>query len=455
MPSLNRSHSCLKRRKSAQPTFPLHFRSYRCYKPVKVSTSNISLVLGALWGDEAKGKITDILAPKSDLVLRYSGGNNAGHTLKTSKGTIKLKLIPSGILNDNCVNLVASGCVVDPEALLQEMEMLQNSQISIAKLQVDLDCHLVLPFHREVDRLDELSKSDAKIGTTLRGIGPTQSDKYRRIGIRFRDVVGDPQEFQIRWDRLFQFNDHLIRSYYAAKISSEEAQKYPRLSSEEMKKNLITQVEKIRPYLCEGRKLIAKTQATGKKILLEGAQGTFLDLMAGDYPYVTSSHPGFSGALIGTGLGPRDITRVIGVVKAYSTRVGNGPFPSEISGDLCTHIREKGREFGSVTGRPRRIGWLDLSFLRRSVQMNGITEIALTLLDVLSGQSEIKVRDEDENGKETWQTFKGWSPELTSVRKKDQLPREALEYIAFIEEKLKTPVSMISVGPDREETIFV
>ncbi|MFN7684365.1 MAG: adenylosuccinate synthase [Oligoflexia bacterium] len=409
-------------------------------------TSKASLVLGALWGDEAKGKITDLLAAQSDWVIRFSGGNNAGHSLHTPQGHFKLQLIPSGILNPNSINLIAAGCVVDPQALLGEIDGLTKVGISTLGLKIDLDCHLVLPFHREIDRRDEASKGAEKIGTTLRGIGPAQADKYRRIGIRFRDVL--ESGFDPKWERLYSFNRSLIDSFYSAHGAT------PEWTSASLLSDLKAQVQRLRPHLIEGRRELELARVSGKSLLLEGAQGAFLDLMAGDYPFVTSSHPGLAGALIGTGLGPSAFGRVIGVVKAYSTRVGNGPFPSEITGPLATHIRERGREFGTVTGRERRIGWLDLALLRRSIAMNGITEIALTLLDVLSGVSEIRVRDADPSGHESWTKLQGWTEELSKIRSRAALPLQARDYLSFIEEKLNTPIRIISVGPHREETIL-
>lgn len=415
-----------------------------------MSSTNVALVMGALWGDEAKGKITDLLAPESDLVIRYAGGNNAGHSLHTPQGHFKLNLIPSGILNPSSVNLIAGGCVVDPQALIDEIRSLSSRGISVSGLKVDLDCHLVLPFHREIDRREELSKGAAKIGTTLRGIGPAQSDRYRRIGLRFRDVL-ESSDFESQWNRLYAFNQSLIQDYYghALQVSAEA----PCWTSQSLLEDLKKAVAELRPHLVEGRKLITEARDQEKRILLEGAQGAFLDLNAGDYPFVTSSHPGTAGAMIGTGLGPTEITRVIGVVKAYSTRVGSGPFPSEISGPIADQIRERGREYGTVTGRPRRIGWLDLALLRQSIRMNGITEIALTLLDVLTDLPEILVRDV-EAGVEKWIKIQGWNENLSTIRSRSKLPENAQHYIQLIEEKLSTPVRIISVGPHREETIL-
>jgi adenylosuccinate synthase len=413
-----------------------------------------TVVVGAQWGDEGKGKIVDLLTPFADVVVRYAGGANAGHTLVVRGEKIVLHLVPSGILHAGQECIVGQGCVVDAGTLLEEIDLLETRGISTkGRLFVADRAHVVLPHHRLIDALRE--QADPKIGTTKRGIGPAYEDKVGRVGVR----VGD-----------------LVRPGLEAKIAANLASWSPRIealggttpSASEITATLLAHAERLRPYVADGARRAGDAIARGAKVLLEGAQGTMLDIDYGTYPFVTSSSATSGGACTGGGVGPTRIERVIGICKAYATRVGGGPFPTEMHGEAGEALRQAGAEFGATTGRPRRCGWLDLPALRFAARVNGMTSIAMTKLDVLTGMPELQlatgyrldgeVIDEPpfeglERVEPIYETHAGWTEDVTHCRTLAELPTNAREYLARIEELVGCPIGIVSVGPDREQTI--
>jgi adenylosuccinate synthase len=413
-----------------------------------------TVVVGAQWGDEGKGKIVDLLTPFADVVVRYAGGANAGHTLVVRGEKIVLHLVPSGILHAGQECIVGQGCVVDAGTLLEEIDLLETRGISTkGRLFVADRAHVVLPHHRLIDALRE--QADPKIGTTKRGIGPAYEDKVGRVGVR----VGD-----------------LVRPGLEAKIAANLASWSPRIealggttpSASEITATLLAHAERLRPYVADGARRAGDAIARGAKVLLEGAQGTMLDIDYGTYPFVTSSSATSGGACTGGGVGPTRIERVIGICKAYATRVGGGPFPTEMHGEAGEALRQAGAEFGATTGRPRRCGWLDLPALRFAARVNGMTSIAMTKLDVLTGMPELQlatgyrldgeVIDEPpfeglERVEPIYETHAGWTEDVTHCRTLAELPTNARKYLARIEELVGCPIGIVSVGPDREQTI--
>jgi adenylosuccinate synthase len=413
-----------------------------------------TVVVGAQWGDEGKGKIVDLLTPFAEVVVRYAGGANAGHTLVVRGEKIVLHLVPSGILHAGQECIVGQGCVVDAGTLLEEIDLLEVRGISTkGRLFVADRAHVVLPHHRLIDALRE--QADPKIGTTKRGIGPAYEDKVGRVGVR----VGD-----------------LIRPGLEAKVAANLASWSPRIealggttpSASEITASLLAQAERLRPYVADGARRAGDAMARGAKVLLEGAQGTMLDIDYGTYPFVTSSSATSGGACTGGGVAPTRIERVIGICKAYATRVGGGPFPTEMHGEAGEALRQAGAEFGATTGRPRRCGWLDLPALRFAARVNGMTSIAMTKLDVLTGMPELQlatgyrldgeVIDEPpfeglERVEPIYETHAGWTEDVTHCRTLDELPANARKYLARIEELVGCPIGIVSVGPDREQTI--
>jgi len=416
-------------------------------------------VVGAQWGDEAKGKVVDFLACEADVVVRYNGGNNAGHTVVLGSETFKFHLVPCGILNAKVLSVIADGVVVDPEVLVTEMDGLTRRGISIEKLRVSTNAHVIMPYHRLLDRLEEEGKGRKAIGTTIRGIGPVYADKAARIGIRIAELV-DPARFRGRLAENLKLKNLLLEKVYGAEPFSEEAiyQEYSAYA------------ERIRPYVTNTSYVVNWAAAEGQTLLFEGAQGTLLDIDHGTYPYVTSSHSVAGGACLGTGIGPRAIDRVIGVGKAYTTRVGAGVFPTELLDDVGDYIRERGKEYGTTTGRARRCGWLDTVALRFSVMVNGLTGLSMTLLDVLTGLEKLKVCKAYKcDGSETsqlpgdWETVQecvpiynelpGWSEDISGITRFDDLPANARAYVKHVEELVGVPIEIISVGPERGQTI--
>ncbi len=420
------------------------------------------VVVGTQWGDEGKGKIVDILAQDADVVVRYQGGSNAGHTVINERGTFVFHLIPSGILYRGRLCIIGNGVVVDPAALIDEMDQLQAKGIKVGKnLAISQRAHLILPYHKAIDKAAEKSKGSRRIGTTGRGIGPAYTDKMARIGIRMGDLL-NPSAFRRKLEEnLVEINWFL-----------EELHKVERFEVEKVFQQYMGYAERLKGYIVDTSALVNKAIDAGKTVLFEGAQGTHLDVDLGTYPYVTSSSASAGGACTGTGVGPTKIDKVLGVAKAYTTRVGSGPFPTELTDEVGGALQERGKEFGATTGRPRRCGWFDGVLVRYATSMNGLSSLALTKLDVLDGIKELKLctgyrygghvfRDvpadlETLTGCEpVYQTMKGWSASTTGVSSYKQLPVEAKRYLTRIEELAECPIDMISTGSKRDQTIIL
>ncbi|MCB0282919.1 MAG: adenylosuccinate synthase [Calditrichae bacterium] len=419
----------------------------------------VQIVIGAQWGDEGKGKIIDVLSEKMDLVIRYQGGANAGHTVYVGDKKYVLHLIPSGILRENVQCIIGGGVVLDPQAFIEELDILSKAGINYTdRLFISPRTHIIFPYHKKLDAQSESSKGKKSIGTTGRGIGPAYADKYGRHGIRAIDLL-NLDSLKIKIEDNLKFKNFVLEKFYNAEPESLEktldfAKEY---------------ASKLKPYIKETLSLIHSYQKEDKPILVEGAQGALLDIDYGSFPYVTSSHPVAGGAFIGSGIAPVK-SEITGVLKAYLTRVGNGPFPTELDDQIGEDLRKCGHEYGATTGRPRRCGWLDMVAARYSAQVNGLTNIALTKLDVLSGFDTIKVctsykykHEElewipaDENifsaVEPVYKTFKGWNRPVDTCTSFSDLPDETKEYIAFIEESLEIPVKYISVGQRRDQII--
>lgn len=421
------------------------------------------IVVGAQWGDEGKGRVVDGLAGQAHIVARYNGGDNAGHTVVAEGHTLRLHLIPSGILHPHVTCLIGAGVVVNPVQLAAELDKLAALGVDVGPERVRLAAaaHIILPTHRALDGAREAVRGREAIGTTRRGIGPVYADKAARVGLRAGQMA-NPENFGDRAAALVQAHNHLLREHYGLDP----------LPVEETVAELVALARRLRPYLTDGSELVARALAAGQTVICEGAQGTLLDLDHGTYPYVTSSSPVAGGALTGLGFGPREVARVIGVTKAYTTRVGAGPFPTELTDEMGDRIRQVGVEYGTTTGRPRRCGWLDLPILRYAVQVNGLTELALTKLDVLSGIHPLRVavayeqegervdRFPGEWGAEelnrwgvVYEELPGWEEEIRSARRWEDLPAAARAYVARIEESIGVPITLIGVGPEREEVV--
>jgi adenylosuccinate synthase len=419
-----------------------------------------TVIVGAQWGDEGKGKIVDLLAEHSDVVCRYQGGPNAGHTIVRDGETFKLHHVPSGILYPDRVCVVGAGCVVDPQLLVEELDGLEARGISTADLRISGNAHLIMPWHVAIDSATERRLGNLQIGTTRRGIGPAYADKASRIGIRVQDIL-DPKILRQKFATALAEKNVLLE-----RMHDEEP-----LGVEELADRMEDYATRLRPYVADTSLLVDRALKDGKRVLLEGAQGTLLDLDHGTYPFVTSSNPIAGAALTGIGIGPTRIDRVIGVAKAYVTRVGEGPFPTEIEGPDHARVRDLGAEFGTTTGLERRCGWLDLVGLRFAVRVNGLTSLALTKLDVLSAFAELPVcvRYRLPDGSETeefpghqsdfhharpvYETLPGWEEPLDSVESLDDLPEAARRYVGFVEDALGVEVCMVGTGPDRERVL--
>ena len=416
-------------------------------------------VFGAQWGDEGKGRFVDFLAKEADMVVRYQGGNNAGHTIIVDDITYKLHLIPAGSLYDSKLCVIGNGVVVDPGSLLEEIETLEAQGTKVKNLIISDRAHMVMPYHNIMDGIDEQKAGDAKIGTTKRGIGPCYADKAARKGLRMCDLVSD--NFADKLKTALDEKNELLSKIYG----------HEPLDYNEMLDKFNGYKERLAPFICDTSEVCYDYYKQGKKLLFEGAQGMLLDIDYGTYPYVTSSHPTSGGVSMGTGLPPQVLTEVVGVVKAYTTRVGAGPFVTELLDDMGELIRERGHEYGATTGRPRRCGWLDLVIVNFSVRINGITSIALSRMDTLGEIDKVKVcigydidgkvvknypasLDDLEKAKPVYKEFEGWSGDISNVRNYEDLPAAAREYIEFIEKETGVSVGMIGVGPERTQCIL-
>lgn len=419
-----------------------------------------TVLIGTQWGDEGKGKIVDYFADKMDLVVRYQGGNNAGHTVVNGEEPFKFHLIPSGILRPHITPIIGAGVVVDPQVLIEEMEGLENRGVSTEKLVVSGNAHLIMPYHKVLDGLAEKKLGKYKIGTTRRGIGPAYADKSARTGIRVQDLL-DMKIFKTKLELALREKNAILEKVYA-----EEP-----LKAEEILSRYGSYAEKLNGHIADAALLVNKALNRGSNVLFEGAQGTFLDLDYGTYPFVTSSSPIAGGACTGGGIGPLKIDKVIGVTKAYVTRVGSGPFPTEQANEIGEAMVEAGQEFGTTTGRKRRCGWFDAVLLRYAVMLSSVSSIALTKLDVLSQFEKIKVCVAYEFEGQVYEDFpphqtifhkcqpvykelKGWKRSLSDIDRLVDLPREAKTYLNFIEEQAGVPIEVISVGARRHQTII-
>jgi len=419
------------------------------------------VVIGSQWGDEGKGKITDYLAERAEVVVRYQGGNNAGHTVVVGDEEFKLHLIPSGILYSGTICVIGNGVVIDPKVLVKELEYLKTKNVDTSNLRISDRAHLIMPYHIRIDELEEERKGVNKIGTTRKGIGPAYMDKSARIGIRLVDLL-DKDEFAEKLKRNLQRKNNLFERVY--EVKGFEFQK--------IYDEYLGYAEQIQDLVVDTSVIIHDALDKGKNVLFEGAQGTLLDLDHGTFPYVTSSHPVAGAACIGAGVGPTDINKVIGVVKAYTTRVGEGPFPTELTGEIGELIRTVGHEFGTTTGRPRRCGWLDCIILKYAARVSGLDSIAVTKLDVLDKVENIKICvSYTYNGKvlenfpsslkvlakcqPVYEEMPGWLEDTSHVRSYDELPENAKKYVKRISELIGVKAAIIAVGPKREQTIVL
>ncbi|MHB8780824.1 MAG: adenylosuccinate synthase [Candidatus Geothermincolia bacterium] len=418
------------------------------------------VIIGSQWGDEGKGKVTDLLADEMDMVVRYQGGNNAGHTIVCGEDVLKLHLVPSGILYPHITPVIGNGVVVNPKVLLEEMEDLEGRGIDTSRLRISSSAHVILPCHETLDRLSEEQHGGTKLGTTHRGIGPAYADKALRQGIRMQDML-DISMFREKLTKLISFKSRAMTAVYGADP----------LALDDIVPRYIEYAEKLKPYITDTSLLVKRAISEGENVLLEGAQGTMLDLDHGTYPYVTSSSPTAGGACTGSGIGPFDLSDIIGVTKAYVTRVGLGPFPTEQENEVGEAMQQVGQEFGTTTGRKRRCGWFDLVVLRYSVRVNSMTAIAMTKLDVLSqfdtlqictgyrcGREVIDEVPADQNRfaacEPVYQELPGWKSDIGGATTWEELPDAARDYLEFIQREAGIPIRIISVGPERTQTIL-
>lgn len=425
----------------------------------------LDIIIGAQWGDEGKGHITDMLAAHSKIVARYSGGDNAGHTVTIGEEVFKLHLIPSGIIHDDAVCLIGSGVVVNPAVLIREMEGLEAKGIKVTpnKLKISTSAHLITPAHVALDKAREAQRGEGAIGTTQRGIGPAYTDKTSREGLR-AGLLGKPEQLGDAIQTHIASKNKILQEIYGVSA----------LNADEIAAEYAQYAQRLAPYLTDAISLLDDALNANQSVLAEGAQGTFLDIDHGTYPFVTSSSPTAGGALTGLGVGPKRVGRIIGITKAFTSRVGSGPFVTEAQGETAVRLRGTGDkpwdEYGTTTGRPRRVGWLDLVMMKHAHRINSFTEIVLTKLDILSGLKEIPVCVAYElNGERIdafpsqqeivaqcqpiYEVLEGWEEDIMSIKKRADLPTAAQKYVTFVEEQLGVPVSLISVGPGREQII--
>jgi adenylosuccinate synthase len=423
----------------------------------------VIIVLGGQYGDEGKGRVVDLIARKAHVVARYSGGNNAGHTVVNQFGESRLHLVPAGIFYPDKVCVIGNGVAIDPKVLLEEIDDLQSRGVTVEKLHISSRCHIIMPWHLMIDRLDEELRGKGAIGTTFRGVGPCFADKVFRAGIRMADLI-DPESFRERLSFLLPYKNAVLEKLYGAEP----------LSFEEVFSSYTGYGARIAPFVTETAELVQDALERGETLLLEGAQGTLLDVDAGTYEFVTSSTPSSlaAGAGIGIGIGPTQITKVVAVYKVYQTRVGNGPMPTELVGEEGDVLRERGKEYGATTGRPRRCGWFDAVASRYTRRINSLTSIAMTRLDVLDEYPALKVCTAYRLDGQLTKTFPsstrallrvepvyeelpGWQKETKDIRAFEDLPPQARAYIRRIEELVGCPIDLVSVGPEREQAIVI
>ena len=417
------------------------------------------VVIGAQWGDEGKGKTIDILAGKSDVVVRTSGGNNAGHTIETDGVTYKLHLLPSGILNPRTLNIIGMGVVIDPKVLLEEIDGMESQGISTKNLRIDSRAHVIMPYHIELDALSEKARGKGDIGTTKKGIGPCYMDKTERSGIRMCDMI-NPEKFRTMVCENLKIKNKIIELVYGGTPVDAEA-----VISE-----YSAYAKRLAPYVTDTTPILYDSIKSGKEVLFEGAQGILLDIDLGTYPYVTSSHPISGGVCVGSGIGPKDIDECIGILKGYTTRVGNGPFPTELNDDIGEKIRQNGHEFGTTTGRPRRTGWFDAVIAKYAVRTNSLTSIVLNKIDPLGNIGKIKICTAyEKNGqiitdfpptleelaecKPIYEELDGWTEDISNIKDFKLLPIAVQNYVRRIEELCGCKISSIGVGPGRDQNI--
>jgi len=419
------------------------------------------VIVGAQWGDEGKGKITDLLAEQADLVIRFQGGNNAGHTIVREGVKWKFHLIPSGILYPGKLCAVGNGVVVDPKVLTEELEGLRAKGVDLSGLRISANAHLIMPYHLLLDTAGEARLGKLQIGTTRRGIGPCYADKAARLGIRVQDLL-DPKILKKK----------IVAAMEPKRLTLRPFAKSPELDLQSMTEEYLTYGHRIERYIADTAKLVWDTLDRDDTVLFEGAQGTLLDIDHGTYPFVTSSNPVAASACTGSGAGPKDIDEIWGIAKAYATRVGAGPFPTELDDELGESIREGGGEYGTTTGRPRRVGWIDLVALRYAVRLNTLTHLVITKLDVLSGLGSLRVctgyRGADEatfkhypyhqsvlhQATGAYEDLPGWDDDITECRTEEDLPTAARDYLAFLSEFVGVPIALVGVGPGREQIIW-
>ncbi|HVE92426.1 MAG TPA: adenylosuccinate synthase [Actinomycetota bacterium] len=419
----------------------------------------VTVVVGAQWGDEGKGKVTDLLAPDVEMVVRYQGGDNAGHTIMVGDSVYKLSIIPSGVLHRHITPVIGNGVVVNPQRLLEEIGELEGAGVSCDRLRVSANAHLVMPYHLALDKVNERYLGRNRLGTTRRGIGFAYADKNARVGLRVQDLL-DPKIFAEKLDVVLKEKNAILAKIYNA---------LP-IKAADIVAEYKGYAERLKPYITDTTLLVHEAIAGGRHVLLEGAQATMLDLDHGTYPFVTSSNPVAGGACVGAGIAPRDITRVIGVAKAYVTRVGAGPFPTELEEPEGEIMREKAAEYGTRTGRGRRPGWFDAVLLRYADRLNGFSELVITKLDILSGYVELPVCTEYTHLDRTYREFPyhqtvfhncqpvytrmpGWDEDISRASNVDELPKEARAYLEFLEQETGVRIGIVSVGPERDQTL--
>ena len=419
------------------------------------------VVVGTQWGDEGKGKITDFLSENAEVIARYQGGDNAGHTIQFDDQVYKLHLIPSGIFNDQKISVIGNGVVINPESLVRELAYLHDRGVTTENLRISDRAHVILPYHIKLDQLQEDSKGDQKIGTTIRGIGPAYMDKASRIGIRIADLL-DKDIFEERLKIVLEEKNRMFTDLYHSAP----------LSFDDIFEPFYEFGQQFKQYVCDTSVVLNDALDAGKRVLFEGAQGVMLDIDQGTYPFVTSSNPVAGGVTIGSGVGPSKITKVVGVCKAYTSRVGDGPFPTELLDETGDTIRRVGKEFGTTTGRPRRVGWLDTVVLRHAKRVSGLTDLSLNSIDVLSGLETVKIcMGYKRNGEmilhypaslkelsqcePVYEELPGWEEDITGCKSLDELPENARNYLRRVHELTGIKLSTFSVGPDRSQTVVL